>query len=121
MAKRLGSVDLKKRIPRLCFTTTRGVGRHVNYRNPDTGVAKKHRFAAETEAKVASTRWLARRLAGGDDEGAAARPRVVRTSGGECRAPGRVIATGALPHRRARLRPGCATIADQFPTGRRPG
>jgi hypothetical protein len=68
MAKRPGSVNLKKRIPKLCHTTTRGLGWHVNYRDTDTGVAKKHRFAVETEgeAKVAYTQWLARHLAGGD-------------------------------------------------------
>ncbi|MCC5786717.1 MAG: hypothetical protein JJU33_08465 [Phycisphaerales bacterium] len=55
--------------PRLCCTTIRGVGWHADYQDPDTGVAKKHRFAVETEAKVAYTQWQARRLAGDDDQG----------------------------------------------------
>ncbi|MCC5787030.1 MAG: site-specific integrase [Phycisphaerales bacterium] len=93
MAKRPGSVNLKKRIPRLCHTTTRGLGWHVNFRDPETGVAKKHRFSVETEteAKVAYTQWLARHLAGEADEGASAKPRVVRASGG-----GPAIAPGSL-------------------------
>lgn len=30
MAERVGSVNLKRRIPKLCHTTTRGIGWHVN-------------------------------------------------------------------------------------------
>ena len=94
MAKRPGSVNLKKRIPKLCHTTTRGLGWHVNYRDTDTGVAKKHRFAVETEgeAKVAYTQWLARHLAGGDGDGAEPKPRAVRASaGGPAIAPGSLV------------------------------
>ena len=71
MAKRVGSVNLKRRIPKLCHTTTRGIGWHVNYRDPKTGIAKKHRFEVETEAeaKVAYTKWLARHLAGESGSG----------------------------------------------------
>jgi len=52
MAKRVGSVNLKRRIPKLCHTTTRGIGWHVNYRDPQTGIDKKHRFDVETEAEA---------------------------------------------------------------------
>lgn len=94
MAKRPGSVNLKKRIPRLCHTTTRGLGWHVNYRDAETGVAKKHRFAVETEAeaKVAYTQWLARHLAGEDAHGAEPKPRSARPSlAGSAIAPGSLV------------------------------
>lgn len=94
MAKRPGSVNLKKRIPKLCHTTTRGLGWHVNYRDPETGVAKKHRFAVETEAeaKVAYTQWLARHLAGKDAHGAEPKPRSARLSlAGSAIAPGSLV------------------------------
>lgn len=94
MAKRPGSVNLKKRIPRLCHTTTRGLGWHVNYRDAETGVAKKHRFAVETEAeaKVAYTLWLARHLAGEDAHGAEPKPRSARPSlAGSAIAPGSLV------------------------------
>lgn len=94
MAKRPGSVNLKKRIPRLCHTTTRGLGWHVNYRDAETGVAKKHRFAVETEAeaKVAYTQWLARHLAGEDAHGAEPKPRSARLSlAGSAIAPGSLV------------------------------
>jgi integrase len=94
MAKRPGSVNLKKRIPRLCHTTTRGLGWHVNYRDAETGVAKKHRFAVESEAeaKVAYTQWLARHLAGEDAHGAEPKPRSARPSlAGSAIAPGSLV------------------------------
>lgn len=94
MAKRPGSVNLKRRIPRLCHSTTRGLGWHVNYRDPDTGVAKKHRFAVKTEgeAKVAYTKWLARHLAGGDGDGEEAKPMTVRAAAGSTAiAPGSLV------------------------------
>lgn len=94
MAKRPGSVNLKKRIPRLCHTSTRGLGWHVNYRDPETGVAKKHRFAVNTEAeaKVAYTRWLARHLAGGEADASGSRPRPVRAlPGSPSIAPGSLV------------------------------
>ena len=75
MAKRPNSVNLKRRNPKLCHTTTRGIGWHVNFRDTQTGIAKKHRFEIETEAeaKVAYTKWLVRHLAG-DDGACEARP-----------------------------------------------
>ncbi|MGA2497720.1 MAG: hypothetical protein ABSH20_08260 [Tepidisphaeraceae bacterium] len=38
------SRHIKRRIPRLRFTKTRGIGWHVNYRDPQTGVPRRHRF-----------------------------------------------------------------------------
>lgn len=94
MAKRPGSANLKKRIPRLCHTSSRGLGWHVNYRDPGTGVARKHRFAVDTEAeaKVAYTQWLARHLAGGDGNALETKPRTTRTTaGGSAIAPGSLV------------------------------
>lgn len=94
MAKRPGSVNLKKRIPQLCHTTTRGLGWHVNYRDPETGIAKKYRFAVKTEAeaKIAYTKWLSGHLAGGNGEAVETKPRSVRSStGGPAIAPGSLV------------------------------
>lgn len=109
MAKRPGSVNLKKRIPQLCHTTTRGLGWHVNYRDPETGIAKKHRFAVETEAeaKMAYTKWLSRHLAGGDGEQGKPKPRAVRAlGGGPAVAPGSLVevASGLLRLMEASIR-----------------
>lgn len=100
MAKRPGSVNLKRRIPKLCHTTTRGIGWHVNYRDPETGIARKHRFDVETEAeaKVAYTKWLTRHLAGDSAPDGAQLVRRVTVRGGVAAAPGSLleVATGVL-------------------------
>lgn len=53
----------KPRIPKLSFTTNRGIGWHVSFRDPQTGNPKKHRFdlanpsdKAEAERRYAN--WL---------------------------------------------------------------
>jgi hypothetical protein len=33
-----------RRIPKLAFTKTRGIGWHINYRDPLNGAPRKHRF-----------------------------------------------------------------------------
>ena len=55
-------------MPKLGFTTNRGIGYHVSYRDPDTGVPRKHRFGMieAHDAELAYHRWLARHL-GGDN------------------------------------------------------
>lgn len=56
----------RRRIPKLCYTSKRGLGYHVNYRDPATGVAKKHKFGmvSETEALAMYHRWVSDRLNG---------------------------------------------------------
>lgn len=62
------------RIPKLCYSPKRGLGYHVNYRDPVTGSAKKHKFGmiSEGEALAQYHRWVADRLNG--DAPAAASP-----------------------------------------------
>ncbi len=55
-----------RRIPKLGFTKTRGIGWHVNYRDPMNGVPRKHRFGM-VERDVASelyNTWLVEHLKG---------------------------------------------------------
>lgn len=49
------------RIPKLLYTESRGLGWHVNYRDPATGIPRKHRFGklSEGRVKVAYTAWIA--------------------------------------------------------------
>lgn len=59
-----------KRTPKLHFSTLRGIGWHVTYRDPSSGIPKKHRFGIrekdrEPEARVAYHRWLAEYLENG--------------------------------------------------------
>ena len=59
-----------KRTPKLRFSTLRGVGWHVTFRDPLTGIPKKHRFGIreedrEPEARVAYHRWIAEFLENG--------------------------------------------------------
>jgi hypothetical protein len=56
----------RRRIPTLAFTKTQDIGWHVNYRGPQTGVPRPHRFGL-IEAKEASrlyTTWLGEHLRG---------------------------------------------------------
>ncbi|MCH7995998.1 MAG: hypothetical protein IIB57_16345 [Planctomycetes bacterium] len=53
----------RKRVPKLSFTETQGIGWHVSFRDPATGSPTRHRFgirekAREPEARVAYHRWL---------------------------------------------------------------
>ena len=38
--------ERKKRIPKLSYTDSRGIGWHVSFRDPTSGLPKKHRFGA---------------------------------------------------------------------------
>jgi hypothetical protein len=40
----------KKRVPELKYTKVRGIGWHVSFRDPKTGVPRKHRFEATNRA-----------------------------------------------------------------------
>lgn len=68
MAKR--GPNRKRRIPKLCFTTTEGIGYYVTYRDPRTGSPRKHRFGIKdkgraADAQLAYHKWLAEYLESG--------------------------------------------------------
>lgn len=73
MAKRPGSTNVKRRIPKLCHTTNRKIGWHVHYRDPETGIARRYRFGmvSEQQAKALYNTWLARHLSGETNGGEA--------------------------------------------------
>jgi integrase len=55
-----------RRIPKLAFTKTRGIGWHANYRDPLTGVPRKHRFGMVERDKASElyNAWLVEHLRG---------------------------------------------------------
>jgi len=55
-----------RRIPKLAFTKTRGIGWHVNYRDPLSRVPRKHRFGMVEREKAFElyNAWLAEHLQG---------------------------------------------------------
>jgi len=68
MAKR--GPNKRRRIPKLCFTTTEGIGYYTTYRDPRTGTPHKHRFGIKeksrlAEAELAYHKWLAQYLEDG--------------------------------------------------------
>jgi integrase len=67
------SKHANKRIPKLRFTTLRGIGWHVNYRDPVTGTPRKHRFniierEREAEARVLYHSWIIEQLGGNGNQ-----------------------------------------------------
>jgi integrase len=56
----------KKRIPRLAFTSVRNIGWHVSYRDPATGLPRKHRFGMVDKARAETMYfdWVAAHLRG---------------------------------------------------------
>ena len=109
MAKRPGSTNIKRRIPKLCYTANRKIGWHVHYRDSETGIAKRHRFGMvpEAEAKAAYTRWLAGHLAGESysDRPVPVRPKKPAGEGAEAM-PGSLleVASGVLRLMEASIR-----------------
>ena len=60
----------RKRIPKLSFTENQGIGWHVSFRDPKTGLPTRHRFSISEESRkpealVAYHRWLAEYLENG--------------------------------------------------------
>jgi len=58
------------RIPKLCFTTTEGIGYYATYRDPRTGTPRRQRFGIKeksrlAEAELAYHKWLAEYLQDG--------------------------------------------------------
>ncbi len=55
-----------RRVPKLRFTKTRGIGWHVNYRDPQTGVPRKRRFGMldRDAASEQYREWLTEHLKG---------------------------------------------------------
>ena len=65
----------RQRIPKLRFTSNRGIGWHVAYRDRITGLPRRHRFAIpererEKEARILYHAWVTDYLGGNDTTGA---------------------------------------------------
>jgi len=57
----------RKRVPKLSFMATQGVGWHVSFRDPETGLPRRHRFAigersGEEQARALYHAWVAKYL-----------------------------------------------------------
>ena len=57
----------RKRVPKLSFTENQGIGWHVSYRDPATGLPKRHRFqiaerSGEERARALYHAWVAQHL-----------------------------------------------------------
>ena len=57
----------RKRVPKLSFTENQGIGRHVSFRDPMTGLPRKHRFqiaerTGEEKARALYHAWVAKYL-----------------------------------------------------------
>lgn len=72
----------RRRVPQLRFTENRNVGWHVSYRDPNTGVPRKHRFGMidEEQARIEYHRWLVDHLGGGSGEAQAAEENTAEKS-----------------------------------------
>jgi hypothetical protein len=93
-AKRPGTTNAKRRIPKLCYTATRNIGWHAHYRDTESGIAKRKRFGMipEADAKRADAAWLARHLAGEtDDAGATPTKKTPRGSRSVSAVPGSLL------------------------------
>lgn len=78
MAKR--GPNQKQRVPKLCYTTTEGIGYYVTYRDPRTNSPRKHRFhikdkAQIKDAQIAYHKWLGQFLESGPPTPAGRRPK----------------------------------------------
>ena len=63
----------RRRIPKLCYTKTEGIGYYVTYRDPKSGTPRKHRFGIKdkdrlADAELAYHQWLASYLESGPPE-----------------------------------------------------
>jgi integrase len=72
---------VNKRVPRLRFTTLRGIGWHVVYRDRVTGIPRKHRFGIvdhelESQARILYHAWVHEHLGG---DGIPAHPSKTRS------------------------------------------
>ena len=70
----------RKRVPKLSFTDHRAIGWHVSYRDPSTGLPRKHRFGniPEDRARVLYHQWIADHLDGRTAQPAAVGPKLTR-------------------------------------------
>lgn len=108
-----------KRVPKLSFTETQGIGWHVSFRDPKSGSPTRHRFgirekSREPEARVAYHRWLAEYLENGPPrhqpkrtpKDARSGPRVSRLTPKQTVVPGSIVhvASGFLAALEARVR-----------------
>ncbi len=94
----------KRRVPQLRFSSARGIGWHVSYRDPRSSTPRKHRFGMipEDEARVAYHRWLADHLSGATPE----RPgRPIANSSFKDASPAAQVAASAVPGSLAKVAP----------------
>lgn len=109
----------RKRVPKLSFTETQGIGWHVSFRDPATGSPIRHRFGIqekgrEPEARVAYHRWLAEYLENGppttqpkrNQKDASPRERMSKLNPNRQVIPGSIVhvASGFLSALEARVR-----------------
>jgi integrase len=91
----------KKRIPKLAFSKLRNIGWHVSYRDPRTGLPKKHRFGMlpREEAELAYHQWVTAHLQGKNTQiSKSARPAHRKLSFGVDPVPATVTESGnSLP------------------------
>ncbi len=68
----------KKRVPKLAHTEDRGIGWHVSYRDPATGLPRKHRFGRvpEDRARILYHQWVSQHLDGKPLEAAKPGPKL---------------------------------------------
>src|ERR1700733_14225098 len=68
----------KKRIPKLAYTDHRGIGWHVSFRDPATGLSRKHRFGLipEERAEILYHQWVSEHFDGNSIFGSG--PRLAR-------------------------------------------
>lgn len=102
----------RQRIPKLRYTSNRGIGWHVSYRDHSTRHSKRHRFGIEErerepEARTRYHAWLVRHLDGNNTQAHAtnAKPPVGRT-GNTKMLSGSIleIASGLIESERTRVR-----------------
>ena len=62
----MGKKHRKKRVPQLKYTRNQNIGWHVSFRDPSTGMPRRHRFGlvSREEAEAAYYEWVASHLRG---------------------------------------------------------
>jgi hypothetical protein len=66
VAMRSDKKSRTKRVPKLAHTSLRGIGWHVSYRDPSTGLPRKYRFGkvSEERARILYHHWVSEHLDG---------------------------------------------------------
>ncbi len=104
--------DRKPRIPRLSFTENRGYGWHISYRDPVTGMPKRHCFGIKEQSRKAEAErlyhdWVCKHLGGETPEPVHARRKAASKPNPTADVlSGSIIeiASGLIESERARIR-----------------